>query len=99
MSSKTESKISFWMKTIAESIAIITTIVFLLYFPIDAKFATVGEQIKTLDRKVEKSANLELVETKLEQISKDIQRLQDAIERCQEEDAKFRERLYQVWAQ
>ena len=84
---------------VAESIAIITTIVFLLYFPIDAKFATVGEQIETLDKKVEKSANIELVETKLEQISKDIQRLQEAIEKCQEEDLKFRERLYQVLAQ
>jgi cell shape-determining protein MreC len=99
MGTKLLTKLGCWIKIVVEIVAIISTVLFLLYYPIDAKFATVQTKIETIESKVDKSANLELVNIKLEQILSDIQRLSEAIEKCQAEDEKFRERLYQVWAQ
>lgn len=97
---------------IVSVMTIISIMLGVIYFPINAKFNIVNAKFENIDNEIssiktdlnehrimqseqlKEYARLKETNIKLEQICSDLERLFKAIDNCQEEDAKFRDKFY-----
>lgn len=107
MTAKTEQRVKNWLGIIGEAITIIIIVTGLLYVPVKAQFKVIEARLDLMEKtheqyyieqekKHNKYASVDIMNIRLDNICKELHRLFQEIDKCQQEDREVRNELKEL---